>query len=49
VKETVKLVKMELNKEAMLQPQQAAELGSFGHVVLSLESRIEERGYGISL
>jgi hypothetical protein len=25
----------------MLQPQQAAELGSFSHVALALESRIE--------
>ena len=31
------------------QPQQAAELGSFGHMVLALEARIEDRGYGISL
>jgi hypothetical protein len=27
----------------MFQSQQAAELGSFGHVVLALELRIEER------
>jgi hypothetical protein len=33
----------------MFQPQLAAELGSFSHVVLALESRIEEGGYGISL
>ena len=33
----------------MFQPQQAAEFGSFGHVVLALESRIEEGSYGISL
>jgi hypothetical protein len=25
----------------MFQPQQAAELGSFGHVALALESKIE--------
>ena len=37
------------NKEAMFQPQQAAELGSFGHMVLALESRVEERDYGTSL
>ena len=44
-----KLVNMYLKKEAKFQPQQAAELGSFSQVVLSLESRIEERGYGICL
>jgi hypothetical protein len=33
----------------MFQPQQAAELGSFGHMALTSESRIEERIYGISL
>jgi hypothetical protein len=35
---------------AMFQLQQA-EVGSFGHVVLALESRIElkKKGYGISL
>ena len=33
----------------MLQPQQAAELGSFSYMVLDLESRIEQRGYGIFL
>ena len=27
----------------------AAELGRFSHVVLTLESRIEERHYGIAL
>jgi hypothetical protein len=31
---------MSQNKGAMFQPQQA-ELGSFGHKVLALESRIE--------
>jgi hypothetical protein len=33
----------------MLQPQQAAELGSFSYMVLALESRIEQRNYGILL
>jgi hypothetical protein len=33
---------------AVFQPQQAPKLGNFGYVVLALESRIEERGYGIS-
>jgi hypothetical protein len=32
-----------IEKEAMLQPQQAAELGSFDHVVLPLETMIEKR------
>ena len=31
----------------MFQPEKAAESGSFRHVVLALELRIEERGYGI--
>jgi hypothetical protein len=29
-------------------PQQAAELGSFGYIVLALEFRIQERGCRIS-
>jgi hypothetical protein len=33
----------------MIQPQQAAELGSFGHVVLPLEARTEKGVYGISI
>jgi hypothetical protein len=33
----------------MVQLQQAAELGCFGLVVLALESRIQERDYGILL
>ena len=33
----------------MFQPQQAAELDTFSHVVLDLKSRIEERNYKISL
>ena len=44
MKETIKarnLVRMYLNKGAMFQSQQAAELGSFGPAVLALESRIE--------
>lgn len=28
--------------------QQAAEPGNFSHMVLALESRIQEKGYGIS-
>jgi hypothetical protein len=39
---------MSLNKGAMVQPQQAAERGSFGHVVLALESMIEKGECGIS-
>ena len=31
----------------MFQPWQPAELGNFSHMVLALELRIEERGYGI--
>lgn len=46
--ENRKLVKMKLNG-TMFQPEQAAGLGSFIHMVLALESRIEERDYGISL
>ena len=38
-----KVVKMYLKKGVMFQPQQAAELGGFGHIVLALESRIEQR------
>jgi hypothetical protein len=51
VNETIekrKLMKMYLNGKAKFQPQPAAELGSFGHMVLALESRIQERGYRIS-
>jgi hypothetical protein len=41
---------MYLNEEAAYQPQPAAELGKFIHmVVLALESRAQERGYGVSL
>jgi len=36
-------------REAIFQLQQAEELGSFAHVALALESRIEGRGFGISL
>jgi hypothetical protein len=46
---TRKLVKLELNGDAMFQSQQATDLGSLGHMVLALESRIKDRGYGISL
>ena len=38
-----------INKEAEYQPQQTAELGAFSHVVLALESRIQERSYGTFL
>jgi hypothetical protein len=34
---------------AIFQPQQSIELGSFSYMVLALESRIEEKRYGISL
>jgi hypothetical protein len=40
---------MYLNKGTMFQLQQVPELGNFGHMVPALESRIQERGYGISL
>lgn len=33
-----------IEQEAMFQPQLAADLVDFSHVVLVLESRIEERG-----
>jgi hypothetical protein len=33
----------------MSQPQQAAELGSFSHLALALESRIEEKLWNLSL
>jgi hypothetical protein len=35
---------MELKEGTRLQPHQAAELGSFQHVALALESRIQGRG-----
>jgi hypothetical protein len=38
-----KLAQMCLNKEGMFQSHQAEELGSFGHMVLVLESRIQVR------
>lgn len=38
---------MYLNKGAMSQPQQVAEHGSFGHMILDLELSIEETGYEI--
>ena len=34
-------------KKGLLQFQQAAEVGNFGHVVMEL--KIEQRGYGICL
>jgi hypothetical protein len=47
--ETRKLVKDVIEQGGdMFQPQQAGELDSFCHTILALESRIEERGYGIS-
>lgn len=39
--ENRKVVKMYLDEGAMFQPQKVAELGSFGHMVLALESRVE--------
>jgi hypothetical protein len=36
-------------REGCGQPQEAAEYGSFSHMVLTLVSRIEERSYEISL
>jgi hypothetical protein len=36
---------MYLNDRVMFQLQQAKEIGSLSHMVLSLESRIQERGY----
>jgi hypothetical protein len=32
-----------LNKSGKYQPHQAAELGSFGHMDLALDSRIKEK------
>lgn len=37
---------MQLNKEPIFQPQEIAELDNFGHVVLTLETRIGERHHG---
>ena len=33
----------------MSQPQQAAELGSFSHLALALESRIEDKVWNLSV
>ena len=41
--------KREVNKNAMFQPQQAAALGIFGYMVLTWESRKEERHFWIFL
>jgi hypothetical protein len=41
-------MKMYLNKGTIFQLQQAVEFGSFCHVVLALEPRIQ-KDYGISL
>jgi len=46
--ENKKLVNNVIEQGAMFQHQQA-ELDSLCHMVLALESRIEERGCGISL
>ena len=40
---------MQLNEGTMFQPLQATVLDHFGYMVLTLESRTEERGCGISL
>ncbi|KAL6081503.1 hypothetical protein STEG23_016366 [Scotinomys teguina] len=39
---------MKLNEGSMFQHQQAKELGSFSYVVLGLQLRTEENGYGIN-
>ena len=44
-----KLGKLYLYKGFMSQPQKTEEIGSFGHMVLVLESSIEERDHSISL
>ena len=52
VKETIKirtLVEMSLKEGSMFLPQQAVEQGSFSHMVLAVESRTEERYWGISI
>ena len=52
VKVTIKnkmLMKIYFNKKVTFQPQQEAELGSSGHMVLVLEARIHERSYGLTL
>lgn len=38
-----------MNEETEFELHQPAELSSFDHVVLAFESRIQERGSGISL
>ena len=44
-----KLMKMYLNVGVMFQTQQKEELGIFINMFLALESRIQERGWGIFL
>ena len=38
-----------IKQKALVPAPAAIELGSFGHMILPLESKIEERGYEISL
>lgn len=47
--ENKKLVQMYLKEEVKFLPKKAEELVSFGHVVLAVDSRTEERHCGISL
>lgn len=47
--ENRKLEKMHFHEGTKFQPQQAVDIGSFGHIVLVLEWKIEERGYEISI
>lgn len=42
-------MQMYLKEEIKFLPKKAEELGSFGHVFLAVESRIEERHGGIPL
>lgn len=43
------MVEVYLQEGAVFQRQQAEELGSLSHVVLASQSRIQERGNGVSL
>jgi hypothetical protein len=42
------LMKMYFNNGAMFQPQEAAELDSLGHMVLTLELKTKDRRYRMS-
>lgn len=42
-----KLVKIYLNEGAVFHSQQTAEFDRFDDLILGLESRIQEKGYGL--